>query len=74
MAHVNKVMRSINSTDGDLCVDIFQRPDGSFGFEEFRRDHEDARGWFPVCHYRDRRFASEAQALASASAAVAWLV
>jgi len=28
----------------DRCVDVFARPDGTFGFEEFRRDPEDM-GW-----------------------------
>ena len=36
------VITSRNSADGLLCVDVFQRTDGSFGFEEFRRDPEDA--------------------------------
>ena len=48
MAHVNRVLRSINDEDASRCVDIFLRPDGSIGFEEYRRDVEDGRGWFPV--------------------------
>ena len=48
MAHANKVSRSIETGDGGRCVDIFVRPDGSWGFEEYRRDVEDARGWFPI--------------------------
>ena len=27
MAHVNKVLRSIETPDGDRCVDVFVRPD-----------------------------------------------
>ena len=73
MAHVNKVMRSINGHDASTCVDVFTRPDGTCGFEEFRRDVEDPRGWFPVGHFADRIFASEAEALAAARAAVVWL-
>ena len=46
MAHENKVMKSINAHDSSICVDIFRRPDGTFGFEEYRRDLEDAMGWF----------------------------
>jgi len=34
----NLVLRSIESDLGNLCVDIFLRPDGTYGFEEFRRD------------------------------------
>lgn len=73
MAHKNKVMQSIETTDGGRCVDIFLRPDGSFGFEEFRRDFEDARGWFPIGVYGKRTFTSEEAALAGATASVSWL-
>lgn len=73
MAHENKVRRSIETIDGGRCVDIFVRPDGSFGFEEFRRDAEDARGWFPIGVYGARTFTSEDAALADAVASVSWL-
>jgi len=73
MAHENKVRRSIETTDGGRCVDIFLRPDGSFGFEEFRRDTEDKRGWFPIGVYGARSFASEDAALADAVTSVSWL-
>jgi len=73
MAHKNKVMLSIETTDGGRCVDIFLRPDGSFGFEEFRRDLEDALGWFPIGVYGKRTFTSEEAALADATASVSWL-
>ena len=36
MAHTNRVLRSIETDDGGRCVDLFARPDGSFGFEEYR--------------------------------------
>ena len=32
------VVDSIENFERDRCVDIFRRPDGSYGFEEFRRD------------------------------------
>ena len=38
------VVASIENPQHDRCVDVFTRPDGSFGFEEFRRDAEDACG------------------------------
>jgi hypothetical protein len=57
----------------DRCVDIFRRPDGTFGFEEFRRDPEDMGNWTPIAYYSGREFASEAEAIATARAAVAWL-
>ncbi len=73
MAHENKVLRSIETTDGGRCVDIFLRPDGTFGFEEFRRDVEDPRGWFPIGVYAKRAFATEETALIAALAAISWL-
>jgi hypothetical protein len=73
MAHVNKVIRSINEAGESRCVDVFRRPDGSFGFEEFRRDIEDARGWFAVGVYSAKVFSDEESAFAAARRAVAWL-
>jgi hypothetical protein len=73
MAHLNKVARSIETEDGGRCVDIFVRPDGSFGFEEYRRDVEDTRGWFPIGGYAHQSYTDQAAALAAASSKVAWL-
>ena len=73
MAHENKVTRSINNPDGGRCVDIFTRPDGSFGFEEFRRDVEDPSGWFPIGGHGDRSFTTTEDAFKQALAAVPWL-
>jgi len=64
---------SFNNETGDHCIDIFQRDDGSFGFEEYRRDHEDLRGWFPLHRYATQVFSTEADALRHAKAAVEWL-
>ena len=73
MAHINKVMRSFNNSDAARCVDIFMRPDGSFGFEEYRRDREDARGWFPIGFFAGEIYANEQAALRSALEQVVWL-
>ena len=67
------VLRSIEDPSGDRCVDIFRRPDGSFGYEEYRRDAEDPRGWQPVGGYDRRRFTEEVSALADAEATIGWL-
>lgn len=72
MAHVNKVLRSVNIPDGGRCVDIFLRPDGTFGFEEFRRDVEDPSGWFAIGGFAARVFATEQDAVDQAEAAVSW--
>ena len=67
------VIRSIETSDGALCVDIFQRDDGSFGFEEYRKDPEDPRGWYPVGSYAAIRADNADIALNLAVARVAWL-
>jgi hypothetical protein len=69
----NRVLASFENDAKDHCVDVFVRPDGTFGFEEYRRDAEDGTGWFPLHHYAAQVFASEGAALAQAKATVAWL-
>ena len=73
MTEKNRVLRSINAEGETRCVDIFQRPDGSFGFEEFRRDSEDNRGWFPIGRHDRTRFSSADDALTAARSRVVWL-
>ena len=68
-----KVLASPSTPAVDRCVDIFSRPDGTFGFEEFRRDPEDMGFWTPVAYYSGRHFDTEADAFAAARAAVPWL-
>ena len=67
------VLSSINNDDASRCVDIFRRADGTFGFEEYRRDVEDGRGWFPVGNFAERRFPDAQAALAAAVSRVSWL-
>jgi hypothetical protein len=67
------VVDSIETPQHDRCVDLFIRPDGSFGFEEFRRDAEDAGAWTPVSYLSGLRHASKDEALAAAAQLVAWL-
>ena len=67
------VLDSIENAEHDRCVDLFRRPDGTFGFEEFRRDVEDRGIWTPVRYYSGAIFATLDDALASARKSVAWL-
>ena len=69
----NQVLASFENEYHDHCVDIFARPDGSFGYEEFRRDAEDCSAWQSLARYSQRVFASEALALAAANRSVTWL-
>lgn len=68
-----KVIRNIESDDGGYCVDLFVRPDGSHGFEHFRRDVEDGGAWTPIGGYSGRLFDSERATRDAARAAVRWL-
>ena len=67
------VFASVENAEHDRCVDFFSRPDGSFGFEEFRRDVEDRGVWTPVSYYSGHNFGTLGEAEGSARAAVAWL-
>jgi len=67
------VFDSVENQEHDRCVDLFRRPDGSFGFEEFRRDVEDAGAWTPVAYYSATTYDSGEAALAAAIARVVWL-
>lgn len=67
------VVDSIENAEHDRCVDVFHRPDATFGFEEFRRDVEDAGAWTPVRFYSHAAFLSREAALDAATQAVVWL-
>ena len=68
------VFVSVENSEHDRCVDIFARADGSYGFEEFRRDIEDGGRWTPVHYYSGVTYASSAAALDTAERCVSWLV
>ena len=67
------VLASLQTPDGSRCVDLFQRPDGSFGFEEFRKDAEDRGAWTPLHGYAAAAYRSRDDALAAARRNVNWL-
>ena len=67
------MLASLETEDGLRCVDLFRRPDGTFGYEEFRRDPEDRGAWTPVRFASALSYASLDQARAAARAAVPWL-
>jgi len=68
-----KVIVSYELPSGDRCVDIFKRLDGTFGFEEYRRDAEDPGGWFAPGVFSDQIFDLESAAEDAATQQVAWL-
>jgi hypothetical protein len=67
------VVDSIENAEHDRCVDLFVRPDGTCGFEEFRRDAEDAGAWTPVQYHSSAVYPSKEAALSAAIKSVGWL-
>ena len=67
------VLASPSTPSVDRCVDIFARPDGTFGFEEFRRDPEDMGAWTPVAYYSAREYETVNDAMTAARESVPWL-
>ena len=72
-ARARTVIDSVNDAAGEHCVDIFQRADGTWGFEEYRRDPEDGGKWTVIGHYAERVFAERDAATRAACGSVLWL-
>lgn len=68
-----KVVLSVNHDGATICVDIFRRPDGSYGFEEYRRDPEDNTGWFAIGHHAHKIFTNIDSVKNAAIQQVGWL-
>ena len=67
MDHKNRVLKSINLPGDNICVDIFICPNNTYGFDEFRRDSEDGRGWFSIGHQGSVEFSSVPEAMKATS-------
>ena len=67
------VLDSLENSEANRCVDLFVRPDDTYGFEEFRRDPEDGGVWTPVQYYSGQSYPSKDAALDVAKRVVAWL-
>ena len=67
------VLASHQTDEANRCVDIFSRPDGTFGFEEFRRDPEDMGAWTPISYFSGQEYGTEVDAITAARQAVVWL-
>jgi len=66
------VRASHENVDRDRCVDVFERPDGTFGFEEFRKDPEDLGRWTPVAYFSGTTYATADEAQRAATRLVPW--
>ena len=67
------VIRSINNIDESLCVDIFQREDNTFGFDEFRREKETNEGWYKIHSYGHNIYLTEQEAYNHTYKNILWL-
>ena len=67
------VLNSIETPEGDRCVDLFRRADMTYGFEIYRRDTETLTGWFPIGGYVEQIFRTETEAHAAAARVAPWL-
>jgi len=66
------VLHSIQTPTGDYCVDIFVREDGTYGFEEFRRDAEDMGRWVGINYYSSQLLGTELEATDNAKTNIEW--
>ena len=67
------VLASHQTFEADRCVDIFKRPEGTFGFEEFRRDPEDMGLWTPISYFSGWEYPTEEETIDAACKAAPWL-
>jgi hypothetical protein len=66
------VLASFENDAANRCVDLFVRGDGSYGFEEYRRDPEDGGGWTPVTAFAGLAFPTRGEAVAAARGRIVW--
>jgi hypothetical protein len=66
------VLQSLENFEHDRCVDLFQRENGTFGFDSWRRDPEANGGWFVIGGFADEIFDDPEQALQSARRRIPW--
>lgn len=68
----SRIIETITRSDGLRRVEVFERADGTFGFEEWQFGAEE-QAWFP-CGLYSRAFLDSAEAaLREARARVRWL-
>ena len=67
------VVASLQTDDGFRCVDIVQRPDGLYFWDEWRRDPEDPSGWHTAGRQSVGEFLTEEQARHDAARNIDWL-
>jgi hypothetical protein len=67
-----KVIKTIFSADRTRRVDVFERDDGTFGFEELEFGEQE-QSWFPCGRYSEARTSSAEESLNEARGRIQWL-
>jgi len=67
------VLASLETGDGTQCVDLFLREDGTFGFEQYRREYDGPSRWQSLSKYAHLTFASGQDALQIAKQYLPWV-
>jgi hypothetical protein len=73
MAKNYRVINSFENQQRNKCVDIIQVEDGTFRFQEWRRDCEDLHGWFLLQDSLPIAYNTEEKAVSSATKTIIWL-
>jgi hypothetical protein len=69
-----KVLQSLHNLTQDHCVDVFVRDDGSYGYDEYRRDYEDGGRWFSLHRYSHLVFDTQADVHKHVEETVVWVL
>ena len=69
---MNTVQKTFVKSDGTRKVEIFQRENGTFGFEEFEFGMKE-NSWYPVGRYSFAVIDTLETAIREAQARVSWL-
>jgi len=67
------VIQSINNDESNLCIDFFTRNNGTFGYEEYRKDPENASSWYKIGYFTYKIFSSKDEAYNDAVKTISWL-
>ena len=67
------VIQSINNDESNLCIDFFTRNNGTFGYEEYRKDPENTSDWYKIGYFTYKIFSSKDEAYNDALKTISWL-
>ncbi len=67
------VVASPETEDGRFCVDIVRNADGTYAWDEWRREPEDPSGWQATGRASAETFDTDKAARDAAFASVEWL-